>query len=402
MHELTMPRLTDSMTEGTIVAWLAADGAEVARGDDVVDIETDKATMTVEVEADGVLRQIAAAGDVVAVGEPIATVAAPGAGGDERPVPATVGAEAAADPPVSAGAGGAVDAPPRRRRGKGVSPIARRMARRLGVDLDSVAGGGPGGRVMKADVAAAAAANGGSGRPAPAPAAIETAKGSVETVELTALQRTIAMRMAESKAVVPDFWASVEVDMTAATDLREQLRGRLDPLPSLTDLIVKAAAKALRRHPRANGSFVKDRFEFHGRVNVGVAVAAEDALLVPVVRDVDRLSISELAVETRRLAAAARERAITPAELDGATFTVSNLGMMGVRSFAGIVDSPRAAILCVGAVEERPIVRAGSVVAAPTATLTLVSDHRILYGSDAAAFLADLRELLEQPLAALL
>ena len=375
-----MPRLTDSMTEGAIVAWLRPDGAEVARGEDVVDIETDKATMTVEVEADGVLRHVAAEGETIAVGELIATVGAPQEPADVR-------------------------------RGRsGVSPVARRVAQGLGIDPGSLPGSGPMGRVMKADVVAASAAPQGvtaaiTTEPRPesgtAEAKIETAKGSARTIEPTGLQRTVARRMAESKAVVPDFWASVEVEMTAVRALREQLRGHLDPLPSYTDLIVKAAAVTLRRHPRANGSFTRDGFELHDRVNVGLAVAAEDALLVPVVRDADRLPISELAVETRRLAAAARDRRVSPGELDGATFTVSNLGMMGVGSFAGIVDSPQAAILCVGAVEERPLVRDGSIVAAPACTLTLVSDHRILYGADSAAFLRDLKKLLGQPLAAL-
>jgi pyruvate dehydrogenase E2 component (dihydrolipoamide acetyltransferase) len=200
---------------------------------------------------------------------------------------------------------------------------------------------------------------------------------------------------------VPDFWAAIEVDMTAVSALREDLRGLVDPLPSVNDFLVKAAAAALRRHPRANGSFREEGFELHERINIGVAVAADDALVVPVLHDADRRPISELASEARRLAASVRDGTIAPADIEGATFTISNLGMMGVAAFAGIVDPPCAAILCVGAIMPRAIVHDSEVVAAPTVVLTLVSDHRILYGADAAAFLAELQTLLERPLASL-
>jgi pyruvate dehydrogenase E2 component (dihydrolipoamide acetyltransferase) len=421
MHEVVMPRLSDSMEEGTIIRWLKADGDEVRRGEEILEIETDKATMPYEADADGRLSIAVPAGEVVAVGAPIATI------GD---------AAAAAAPAVArtrsngGGRDGALNA----------SPVARRIAARLGVDLAAMSGTGPYGRILKADVVTASVAVAPAAAPAPVPAArvevapapaarVEVAPAPAARVEaapvpaapvpapaaevspaegeraagsttqaLTRTQSLIARRMAESRATVPDFTLELDVDMTAAIELRSRLKAIASHAPSLNDIVVKACAVVLRRHPRANGSYRDGRFELHEHVNVGFAVAAPDALIVPVIRDADVKSLGAVAAETRRLAERVRSGAVTPPELSGGTFTVSNLGMFGIDRFVGIINPPQAAILCVGAVADRAVVRDGQVVVSRTMTLTLACDHRILYGADAAAFLSDLRAALEEPL----
>jgi pyruvate dehydrogenase E2 component (dihydrolipoamide acetyltransferase) len=452
--EIVMPRLSDTMEEGTILRWLKRDGEQVKRGEELVEIETDKANMTYESDQEGVLETIAAEGDTLAVGEPIARVGA-GTGGAE-------GNSAAASPPaaeteeepasrpagVRAVSGAAVedgphDADSSTQRPEGetaaagervkASPLARRIASESGVDLRTVSGSGPGGRIVKADVQAAgdepppsnegtAAEDGSSaattaataataadpGSPAgPTPAGVATAKGETTTVELTRTQQTIARRMAESKATIPDFTLQMDVDMEACVKLREELK-RLSPAeaPTYNDMVVKASALALREHPRANGSYRDGRVQLHSRVNVGVAVAvdadegpAAGALVVPTVFDAEEKSLGEIARETRALAERVRNGTITPPELGGGTFTVSNLGMFGVGAFTAIVNPPQAAILSVGALAPRAIVCDGDVVARSTMTVTLACDHRILYGADAARFLARVRELLEAPAA---
>ena len=368
MPSIAMPRLSDSMEEGTIVRWLVADGTKVAAGQEIAEIETDKATMTFEAEAPGVLRIGAPEGATLQVGEPIAHV--------------VDGAHPAAAARVQA------------------SPVARRIAAALSVDLAQLAGSGPGGRVVKRDVEAASAD--GPGRPQPpAPAAPEPAPSEgVTVVQPTRLQQTVARRMSEAKSTMPDFSVSIDVDMDAAVELRARLQQAAGdgPAPSVNDLVVKAAALALRAHPRANGAYRDGRFELFSRVNVGVAVAADDALLVPTVTDADRRSLGAIAAETRRLAAAARAGTLAARDLAGGTFTVSNLGMHGVSSFTAVLNPPQAAILAVGALEQRAVVRDGAVVAGWRVTLNLTCDHRILYGAGAAAFLADIRATLEQPL----
>jgi pyruvate dehydrogenase E2 component (dihydrolipoamide acetyltransferase) len=239
--------------------------------------------------------------------------------------------------------------------------------------------------------------------PPPAPALSErgTAKGDVEVVEPTRSQQLIARRMAESKATVPEFTLQADVDMEAAVAMREQLKEVATderPAPSYNDMVVKACAIALREFPRANGAYRDGRFELYGRVNVGVAVAAEDLLVVPTVFDADRKGLGEIARETRALAERVRAGAITPPEVSGGTFTVSNLGMFGIASFAAVINPPQAAILAVGELAPRPVARDGEVVVRRMMSVTLVCDHRILYGAPAAQFLGRVRALLERPI----
>ena len=400
MPDVVMPRLSDSMEEGTIVRWLRASGDEIEPGAELVEIETDKANVVYEADTAGVLEIVAPEGATLPIGEPIACL-----GDGSAPAAARPAAAARADDD----GGGRVKA----------SPVARRLARQLEVDLAAVAGSGPGGRIVKADVeraagAAAAAASTGAGAAAPQPTAPAPrrpdpvvsgeaggGKGETTAIELTRTQQVIARRMAESKATIPDYAVAVEVDMAAAAALRDQLKeasSQERPAPSFNDMVVKAAALALRDHPKVNGAFADGRWELHARVNVGIAVATDDALIVPTVFDADGKALGEIAREARTLAQRVRAGQITPPELSGATFTVSNLGMFGVSEFTAIVTSGQAAILSVGALRDVPVVSDGRIVPGRRMTLTLSADHRILNGAEAARFAARVRELLEAPL----
>jgi pyruvate dehydrogenase E2 component (dihydrolipoamide acetyltransferase) len=442
--DVLMPRLSDSMEEGTVLKWLVERGGEVKRGAPLVEIETDKANMTYEADTDGVLVEVLAKeGDTLEVGQPIARI---GAEGEEAGEPAAKPEaeqpqEGEAEQPEAeqpqereaeraANGDDATDRPepaPVAKADGGervkASPLARRMAGELEVELAQVEGSGPGGRVVKADVEAAA--KGGDGgeperaereperpraaepEPAAAPAAAPSAepgpaagvKGEVSVHEPTRLQRTVSRRMAESKATVPDFALELDVDMTLCIELRDRLKAQTERAPSYNDMVVKAAALALRDHPRVNGAYRDGKWETYSRVNVGVAVAAQDALVVPVIQDADEKSLGEISRQGRRLIERVRDGEITPPELSGGTFSVSNLGMYGIERFTAIVNPPQAAILTVGALIKKPAVDdRGRVVARDRMTLTLICDHRILYGADGAEFLAQVRELLEQPL----
>jgi pyruvate dehydrogenase E2 component (dihydrolipoamide acetyltransferase) len=380
-RELTMPKLSDSMADAVIVRWLKAPGDAFARGEGLIEVETDKATVVYEAESDGTLDSILAPeGATVAFGEPIATLANGGgglSGDDRRP----------AGQPAS-GDGSAGERP-------NATPVARRTAVELGVALHDIAGTGPGGRITREDVQKAAAD---SGVTTQKPAL--GGRGDARTFELTATQATIARRMVESATTIPSFSVTADVDMSLITTLRRGAREERDEAPSVNDFVVKAAAGALRAFPRFNASYVDNKVECWSRVNVGIAVATDDALLVPVVFDVDRKTVAEIAAETRRLAEAARRRALRPDDLRDGTFTVSNLGMFGIRSFTAIIDPPQVAILAVGGVRRSPVEDAHGLVAfRDLMTVTLTCDHRVVYGADGARFLSRLRELLERPLA---
>ena len=445
MPDINMPRLSDSMEEGTIVKWLKSDGDEVSRGEELVEIETDKATMTYEADQGGVLAIVAGEGDTLPIGEVIARIGAdePGEDGSAKqpepeqaePEQEETPAEEASpedgdgqqarpqeqDAPVATTTSTGADSEAAEQDGDAgldgdgrikASPVARRVAREQGLDIGGLSGSGPGGRIVKADVEAAArsgaaadAQGDGQAReePVPAPAeapAKETGRGDVTTEELTRTQEVIARRMAESKATVPHFGLQAEVDMEEAVALRQRLKEVAgdDPVPSFNDMIVKACALALREFPRANGAYKDGKFQLHGRVNIGVAVAGQDALVVPTIFDADEKSLGEIARIGRGLAGKVREGKISPPELSGGTFTVSNLGMYGITSFTAVINPPQAAILAVGSIEQRPAVHEDQVVARHRMVVTLACDHRILYGADAAQFLGRVRERLEQPL----
>jgi pyruvate dehydrogenase E2 component (dihydrolipoamide acetyltransferase) len=416
MTEITMPRLSDSMEEGTILSWLKSDGETVASGDELVEIETDKATMTYESPADGVLAIVADPGSTLAVGAVIAEVNGPPATSPPAPeAPADGASEFPPDAgPDATGPSSATVAAATERGPAKFTPLARRLALEHGIDLAQVVGTGPNGRVRRADVAVSAGlaaveppevtpaiaeaprTERQTGSPAPPTTG---AKGEPTIVEPTRTQRLIARRMAETKATVPDFQVQTEVSMDAALALRGQLKELLpDAPPSVNDLIVKATALALRQHPRANAAYKNGRFELYPRVNVGIAVAADEALVVPTIMDADTLSLEGIAHESRRLASRVRSGEITPPELSGATFTVSNLGMYGMTAITPVINSPQAAILGVGVSRTVPVLRDGVLIERQLMTLTLSCDHRILYGAEASQFVWSIAQLLEQPL----
>jgi pyruvate dehydrogenase E2 component (dihydrolipoamide acetyltransferase) len=423
MTELTMPRLSDSMEEGTILTWLKRDGEHVEAGEDLVEIETDKATMTHPAEGSGVLHILAAEGDSLPVGAPIARLAAPGELAAEEPasdVPATQPPSTSEDPAIATSGvvlSGLAAAPVGANNNKAgaavkATPVARRAAAVHGVPLDDVVGSGPLGRVTRADVLAKAGIPADPPTPgapppsrspaadkSPASTAPATAKGDVEVVELSRMQAVVGRRMAEAKATVPHFQVQTEVSVDALRAFRAQLKDADEVVPSLNDLIVKAAALALRAHPLANGSYRDGRFELYSRVNVGIAVAAQQALVVPTIFDADQKSLGAIASESRGLAERVRAGTVTPPELGGATFTVSNLGMYGMTAITPVVNAPQAAILGVGA--SRTVLArddGGAVTDRQLMTLTLSCDHRILYGAEAAELLSTIRKLLEKPL----
>ncbi len=424
-QDIVMPRLSDSMEEGTILRWLKSAGDQVSLGEELVEIETDKANMVYEAPAGGTLIEtLAQAGDTLPIGQVIARV------GEAGEKPSGDGAAAKREPEaaVEAPTEVSVEAPPTEAQapapsGDGrakASPLARRIASEKGLDLAALSGTGPGGRIVKADVERAIAAG-----PVPAAAVApsaplaappqaapaeptpgarerpETAKGTVAYEDLTKLQQTVARRMAESKATAPHFYLSAEVDMSRAVEARARIKAAAaegDVVPSFNDLVVKACAIALREHPRANGAYRDGRLELYSRVNVGVAVAAQEALVVPTVFDADQKGLRQIASENRALAQRVREGTVTPPELSGGTFTVSNLGMFGIDSFAAVINPPQAGILAVGQITERPVVREGEITTAHLMALNLACDHRILYGADGARFLDRIRGLLEEPL----
>jgi pyruvate dehydrogenase E2 component (dihydrolipoamide acetyltransferase) len=433
--DVMMPRLSDSMEEGTVLKWLVDVGGEVKRGEPLVEIETDKANMTYEADTDGVLIEVLAQeGETLPIGQVIARVGAAGeeATGDRpqatevgtgdgaqgteeeaapepepEPAPAPRREPAAAPAASDAGGNGRVKA----------SPVARRMAREMGLELAGIEGTGPGGRIVKADIEAAA--KGGGVRvqerpaeeaapareevptraPTPEAPAVDGAKGQVQIQELTRLQRTVSRRMAESKATAPDFQLNMEIDMSGCVELRARLKEVADPAPSFNDMVVKAAASALREFPRVNGAYRDGQWELYSRINVGVAVAAQDTLIVPTIFDADQKSLGMIARDARELIGKVRDGSITPPELSGGTFTVSNLGMYGIESFSAVINPPQAAILAVGALKKKPVVDdSGRIVARDMMGVNLICDHRILYGADGAEFLARVRQLLEKPL----
>jgi pyruvate dehydrogenase E2 component (dihydrolipoamide acetyltransferase) len=414
--DVRMPELSEGTESGTIIAWLVADGQEVAVGDELLEVETDKAAMSVAAEAAGVLQIVAAVNAVAAVGEVIARIGGvPASAAAPEPERASVQAASvpvaepapvvsAPVPAVNAAASRAVRA----------TPVARRVAHEHGVELAGVAGSGPGGRVVRSDVeqaaglerpsppAAATPSPPPAGR-APHPAAPQggTARGAVRVETPTRVQAVVARRMAESKATAPEFSLGVDVDMEAAVALRDELEaiaGEGRP-PSYNDFVVKASALALRAFPRANSAYVDGRFELYENVNVGIAVAAADALVVPTIFDADRKSLGEIARDARRLAGRVRDASVTPPELAGGTFTVSNLGMFGISEFSSILNPPQAAILSAGEMKRTPVEYDGEIALRRVMKLRLTCDHRVLYGADAAGFLRRIKALLEQPLA---
>jgi pyruvate dehydrogenase E2 component (dihydrolipoamide acetyltransferase) len=412
MTDITMPKLSDSMDEGTILSWLKEPGDEVQAGEDLVEIETDKATVTHPAETGGVVVEILVPeGTSVAVGVPLARigVAAQAPPASPAPAPGSETPTSSSAVALPAATAASIDSAGNGRAGV-ATPMAKRVAAAHGVALGDIEGSGLLGRITRADVLAkagladqASPAQAAAASRAPAPPTVQPVAAVAATArqEPTRLQQVIARRMAEAKATIPHFQVQTEVTMDAAIALRAELKALTEdgPAPSFNDIIIKAAAVALREHPLANGSYKDDGFELHEHVNVGMAVAADEALVVPTVFDAAGKSLGQIARETRALVARVREGQITPPELSGGTFTVSNLGMFRMTAITPVINPPQAAILGVGAMRATLSRTAdGEIIDCTVLTLTLSCDHRILYGADAARFLARIRELLETPL----
>jgi pyruvate dehydrogenase E2 component (dihydrolipoamide acetyltransferase) len=412
MPDITMPRLSDTMEAGVIATWHKRVGEPVTAGDVIADIETDKAIMELEAYDDGVLERILVAeGESAPIGTPIGVIGdgTSPAAAPEEPAPAAATTAPQAEPVPAAGEPGNPSGdgrPP-------ASPLARRLARERGVDLDTVAGSGPHGRIIRADIEAAAAPAPAAPAAAPAPAAATPAAATpaaapaseaddVEKVPLPTMQRVAAARLTQSKQEAPHIYLTRAVDVTELLALRGTLNTSLaaagGPKLSVNDLVVKAVAGALRAHPEINVSFAGDSVLRHRRVHVGVAVAVPSGLLVPVVRDADRKSVSEIAAETREKSARARDRKLRPEEMSGGTFTVSNLGMYGIEQFTAVINPPEAAILAVGAAAEEIRPRDGVPVVRSIMRITLSCDHRVVDGATGAVFLQTLTAMLEAPL----
>jgi pyruvate dehydrogenase E2 component (dihydrolipoamide acetyltransferase) len=393
--EVKLPRLGQGMESGTIVKWLKGEGDEVAKGDALYELDTDKVTQEVEAEASGVLLRIAVQEGEVEVGRTIAFI---GEQGEEVALDESTAADSSRN-------GGGVETKPETTPQAPVepaatplepaagrvkaSPLARRIARERGVELSQVNGTGPDGRIVAEDVERFAAA------PAPAPAAAPA--GEVETRPLTNVRRTIARRLTEAWTV-PVFQLVVSADMTRANEVVARRR-ELDPdvRVTVTDLLTKVCAAALMRHRDVNVQYAEDGLQVFPSANVGIAVAAPQGLVVPVIKGAERLSLAEIATARADVVGRARDGKLRAEDLDGGTFTISNLGMFGVDQFVAVLNPPQAAILAVGATEERPVVEDGELVVLPMMTMTLTVDHRAVDGAPAAEFLGTVKQLLEWP-----
>ncbi len=408
-----MPKLGFDMAEGTLVRWLVREGENIEKGQVLAEIETDKATVEVEATRSGVvLKHLVPEGTTLPVGEPIAVLGEPG---EEVNLEALVG-KAAEAPQAQAEAAPAKEPPPTAAPspaeektdghlpgGVRASPVARRLAKEHGIDLRVLKGSGPGGRIVKKDVEAAIAAREAAPAVAPAAPVFAPAEAARKTVRqpLSRLRAAIGRRMVQAKQEAPHFYVTIEIDAEPLMALREELNRLLPegaPKLSVNDFIVKASALALREFPNLNASIEGDEIVRHGPIHIGIAVAVEDGLLTVVVRDADLKPLRLLSQEARAAVTRAREGKVRPEDVEGATFTVSNLGMFDVEHFIAIINPPQAAILAVGSVREVPVVRQGQVVPGKTLKATLSADHRVTDGAEAARWLQIFRRYLEEPL----
>ena len=412
--EVKLPRLGQGMESGTIVKWLKSEGDAVEKGEPLYELDTDKVTQEVEAEAAGVLLKIAVSEGEVEVGKTIAFIGEQGekveapaedrANGDAARQVREARERAQAEPAAEEAARPIAEAPSRTD-GAGrvkASPLARRIARERSIDLAAVTGTGPEGRVVAEDVERTAA--GAPAAPTPAAPAAAPAATEAELVKLSSIRRTIARRMTEAWQA-PAFQLELSADMTRAQALRQRLveqHAEGAGKPTISDVLTKLAAVALMRHRDVNATWAEDAVELHPSAHIGIAVALEGGgLVVPVLRGCERLSIVEIAAARAEVVGRAREGKLRQEDLEGGTFTISNLGMYGIERFTAVLNPPQAAILAVGAIEERPAVLDGQIVAQPRLDLVLTCDHRSLTGATAAEFLATLKALLEEPALAL-
>ncbi|MBI3243015.1 MAG: 2-oxo acid dehydrogenase subunit E2 [Chloroflexi bacterium] len=415
---ITMPKLGFDMAEGKLVRWVKKQGEPVNKGEVLAEVETDKATVEVESFVSGVVAAtFAEEGSFQKVGALIAVIAAPGEAVDVESLRAQAGGKTKDEgqkTTISQPSSVVSGQPSGKSNGQPtpavsastflrISPIARRMADELGIDPRQVKGSGPEGRVTKKDIEAHLAAK---AAPAPVPSfpafpSVSIAREDI-TIPLTKLRSAIARRMTESKTSVPHFYVTVEVDMEAVLDLRKQLNAMLGDPPggklSVNDFVVKAAALVLRDYPNLNASFNGDHTVRHGHINIGNAVSVEAGLLTVVVKDADAKSLAQISAEVKAMAVRARDGKVKPDDVDGSTFTISNLGMYDVDSFVAIINPPDAAILAVGSARQTPVVKDGALTVGWRMKATISADHRVTDGAEAAQFMQALKKKLEEPL----
>lgn len=411
--DLAMPRLSDTMEEGTLGRWLKHEGETIAKGEVIAEIQTDKANMELEAFQGGVLEKILVQeGETVPIGQPIAVIGSgkdgahrasqPSQDSQQAPMP-TVEPEVAQDvkaPEVQ-------EAPPQQARPAApsgpegrikASPLARRLAQEHSLELSGIRGTGPNGRITRQDVEQAA-----SSQPtqteqaAPEPPPTVAVQAS-EVQPFTRIQQIIAQRMVESKTQVPHIYLSLEIDMAKAIQLREDINALGGQKVSFNDIVIKGCAAALRAYPQANVSYTEGGTQYNSEVNVGFAIGQEASLVVPVIRNADQKSLRQIASEARALIEKARESKLSATDLSGGTFTITNLGMYGIDEFLAVINQPESAILAVGAIVQKPVVENKQIVIGHRMRVTLSADHRVLYGVHAAQYLSKLKELLEQPL----
>ncbi len=410
---VTMPRLSDTMTDGTVATWLKKIGDTVKEGDILAEIETDKATMEFESFNAGTLLYIGVNEGQTAPVDSILAIIGP-AGTDVSGIAANFKAGGSVEAPkaeakVEVAASTSEAAPVQNTTSGGrvfASPLAKKIAQDKGIDLSQVKGSGENGRIVKSDVEGftpQAAASQAVAAPATATAApavkpfVPAGEKFQEEIKNSQMRKTIARRLAESKFTAPHYYLTIEVAMDEAMKSRATINTVPDTKVSFNDMVVKACAMALKKHPQVNSQWREDAMIINHHVNIGVAVAVEDGLVVPVLNFTDQMSLSQIGAAVKDLAGKAKNKKLTPAEMEGSTFTVSNLGMFGIQSFTSIINQPNSAILSVGAIEEKPVVRNGQIVVGNTMTVTLACDHRTVDGATGAQFLQTLRQYLENP-----
>lgn len=411
--KVEMPKLSDTMEEGVIAKWNVKEGDKVSSGDIIAEVETDKATMEVEVFDDGtILKILAEEGDAVPLGKLMAVIGEEGedisellenaqsgsSAGDSSSEESSSDAKESKDESEEDSDSGFEDLD---EKGNGqaddgrikASPLARKMAEEEGIQLSNVKGSGPQGRIIKRDIE--------DYEPAKSPAAATVSREDKEH-RVSQMRKTIARRLSESKFSSPHYYETIEIDMGAVWDARKKLNEISETKISFNDIVVKACATALRKHPDINSSWYGDKIVEHGDVNIAVAVGIDEGLVTPVINNTDQKGLQQIASEGRELIEKARDRKLQPEEMEGSTFTISNLGMFGIEEFTAIINPPNACILAVGAIKEVPVVEDGEVVPGKRMKVTLSSDHRIVDGVSAAKFLNTLKSMLENPLSIVL
>lgn len=443
MSEIIMPKMGDAMTEGKVIRWYKKQGDSLKKGEPLLEIETDKVNLDLEAEEDGFLDEISVnEGEMAPVGGRLAMIRtngeAPAASKtkparQEKPKSASKAEERPA-PPARQKSGEKPEEPSRKTaapeqalrlvkdepaakqrqapqpssdRSLRSSPLARRMAREMGVDLSEIQGSGPSGRIIAADISRVSKEGPGQSkvRPLAAPAPVpekkrleRPSKLEQKVIPLTAMRRTIAKRLGESTGPIPHFYLTIEVDVTQLQAARQQLTEIENVKVSVNDFVVRAAALALLHHPNVNASFGQDAITQHGEVHIGIAVATPEGLITPVIRNADRQSLTDIAQQVRTLAEKARNRKLKPDEYQGSTFTISNLGMFGIEEFTAIINPPNSAILAVGAAMVKPVVVNGQITIRERMKVTMSCDHRVIDGAAGAQYLQTLQQYLEQPL----